>query len=300
MFPIAPAGDEEHFRSLQKETHKMTWGSSITPKNVYAQHHSQWEVFATTFTHQAFLLRQLKSIYDNLAVVLRILAEKQKDCDLPPDMFVRRYDDALPVRSDRSDLNFASVDPFEYFQNEQVDCAHRKVFLELFVSLATDRKGCRRGVTWREIGRSIMENSYEAERASLVEELTSVTSSDALNAVSGGSTAQAAIWRVRRQIVVREHAMQKAMARLKELLEEDKKKPTKRCVEFERPSRARSPIRVTRRERSWERSPDRSPVRERRFDLDDVLPVREKRRPRSPSQSDDESVQIIEEHIEEA
>jgi hypothetical protein len=302
MFPFALPGDEEHFRSLQKEVHKKTWGNSITPKNVYAQHHSQWEVFATTFTHQAFLLCQLKSIYDNLAVVLRILSEKQKERD-PNDFGYRRsYDDSAPLKHDKGELNFASLDPFQYYELDKVDYAHRKVFLELFVSLATDRKSSKKGAIWREIGRAILENSYEDERAKLVEELTSAASAEAMNAVTGPSNAHAAIWRVRRQIVVRENAMQKALARLKELLDEEKKK-AKRSVEFERPSRARSPVRETRRDRnrSWERSVSRSPVRDRRVVdfFDDVVPIRERRRSRSPPSSGDESVEIIEDRGEE-
>lgn len=157
----------------------------------------------------------------------------------------------------------------------QIDCAQRKGFPELFVCLATDKKGSKRGVAWREIGRSILENAYEAKRASLVEELTSAMSAVALSAVQAPSTAHEAIWRVRRQIVVRENAMQKALHRLRVLLEEDKKKVTKRAVEFEGAARVRSPIGVVRREKSWKMSPESSPVRERRLDFDDeVVPIK--------------------------
>jgi hypothetical protein len=305
MFPSALPSDEEHFRSMQKERHKNTWGKSINPKDVYANDHNQWEAFATnqweafatTFPHQAFVLDQLKSIYDNLAVVLRILSEKQTGRDTR-DVLVRRYDEPFPIN-----LSFASLDPFEYFQNDSVDYTHRKVFLELFVSLSTDRKSSGKGVMWREIGRSILENSYDAERASLVEELTSSAFADAINAVTGPSTSPAAIWRVRRHVVMGENALQKALARLRELLDEDKKKRTARSVEFERSCRAKSPDRSIRRdrrrERSWERSLSPSPVRERRVDFDD-LPIREKRRARSPSESDGDSIDIIDERVEEA
>jgi hypothetical protein len=296
MHPFTFAGEEEQFHSLKKEMHKNTWGSSIPPKVVYSQFPYEWKAFATTFPHQAFLLHQLKSLYDNLDVTLRILADKQKEPE-HHDVFLRRYDDP----PERGDFDFAFMDPFAYFQADRVDYAHRKAFIDLFISLATDRKSSRRGITWREFGRSILENSYGAERASLVKELTSAISSEELEAANGPSTESAAIWRIRRQILVHESAMQKALARLRELLEEDKKKVTKRSVDFERPFRARSPARAIRRNRSWERSPDRSSERERIIDLDDLLPIREKRRSRSPSQSDADSVvdiEIIDEHNE--
>jgi hypothetical protein len=298
MFPLALAGDEEHFIALQQQRHKNTWGASITPDNLYAHHHNQWEVFATTFPHQAFLLHQLKSMYDNLAVVLRIFSEKQKE-RAPADFYAPRYNDPFAVaEKEKGGLELASLDPFEYFQNEKVDYTQRNVFLELFVSLATDRKGSRRGAMWREIGRSVLENSYDVERAMLVEELTSKASAEALNAVTGPSTSHAAIWRVRLQIAVRESAMQKALARLKVLLEEDKKKTSKRSGDFEQSSRTRSPVRIIPRERRRERSYDRSPVRGRRVVIDDDdIPIREKRRSRSPSQSDEISIEIIEDGV---
>jgi hypothetical protein len=275
MFPFACAGDEEHFDSLHKEIHKDVWGSSITPSTVYAQHSDQWENFAATFTHQAFLLDQLKSIYDNLAVVLRVFWEMQKESE-QQNMFIGGRDCPPPIRSHESELNHTWLDPFEYFKRDHIDYAHRKIFLELFVNLATDMKTSKKGTMWREIGRSILENSYQAERASLVEELTSATSTDALNSVSGSRTADATIWQVRRRIVVRENAMQKALARLEALLEDDNKKAKKRSVEFERPFR-------------------------RRFHIEDeVMPIREKPRSFSPFRSDEESVEIIEDHVEEA
>ena len=179
-----------------------------------------------------------------------------------------------------------------------MDCAYRKAFLDLFVNLGMDAKGFPRGLMWREIGRSILENSYDAERVKLVQELTSEASAAALNAVTAPSTAQAAIWRVRRQVVVRESAMQEALGRLRALLEEDKKKTTKRSGRIDRSSRARSLVRMAPderfRARSW--ANDRSPIRERRVVTDDdSIPIREKRRSRIPSESGEESsIEILE------
>lgn len=293
MFPFVLEGDEELFHSLQKETHNNRFGPSITPMTVYAQHHSEWDVFASTFPHQAFLLRQLKSVYDNLDVVLRILSEKQKEGE------IRGYEYPPPaIASNNGRLDFTSMDPFEFFLDDQVDYAHRKVLLDLFVDLRTDRRyQLRSTLTWREVGRSILDNSYDAERAGLVAELTSASSAEALNAGTGPSTPQAAIWRVRRSVVVREAAMQKAMARLRELLEEDKKNATKCSTGCEKSRRARSPVRRIRRERSWERSP----VRERRLDYGNrYMPVRARRLSRSRSRSDEESVEIVNDRVEEA
>lgn len=274
MFPFARAGDEEHFDSLHQEIHKEVWGSSIAPNTVYAQHSDQWENFAATFTHQAFLLDELKSIYDNLAVVLRVFSDLQKE-SVQENVFTGGRDCPPPIRFDKNELNHTWLDPFEYFQRDDIDYAHRKIFLELFVNLATDMD-TKKGRMWREIGRSIMEHSYQAERASLVEELTSAASTDVLNSVSGPRTAHPTIWRVRRRIVVRENAMQKALARLEALLEDDDKKAKKRSVGFERPF-------------------------SRRFHIEDeVMPIREKPRSLSPFASDGGSVEIIEDDVEEA
>lgn len=70
--------------------------------------------------------------------------------------------------------------------------------------------------------------------------------------------------------------MKKALARLRELLEDDKKKMTLRCSDDVLSARsAGDAIHI---------------------DFDEkVIPIREKRRYRSPVQSDDESVEIIDE-----
>jgi hypothetical protein len=267
----------------------------MTPEST--NYHRKWESFAASLPHQAFLIHQLKSIHDNLFVVLRLLAEKQQQIDEP-------YFGRIPRHYDP---DFSASDPFEYFENIHIDLNHRRIFLDLFVSLGTERKNSSRAVIWRELGRSILEHAYEAERAALVAELTSTASADALSEVYGPGKANpaAGIWSVRREIVVRENALQKALARLRELLKEgegdaagtskssSKKQTVKRLVEFERrrdPSRER----VVERRRIGARSPERGVIGGPRILDDDFLPVRRRYRSKSPSVSEEESAEIVE------
>lgn len=185
MFPFALPGEEEQFAREQKEAQRHDYTDRC-----------RWEVFASSFPHEAFLLQRLMSIYENMAVVLRILHEKQKE-DEPVPAHNRfscpshpRSVDYLPPLSKLESLERPCWywDPLEYFLNEDVDFACRKVFLELFASLETEMQGSKKWAMWREIGRMILENSYDAERASLVEELTSAASAEAFSTITGPST----------------------------------------------------------------------------------------------------------------
>jgi hypothetical protein len=274
-------------------------------------YHRKWDIFAATFPHQAFLMHQLKAIHDNLLVVLRLLSDKQKNVVEPCFNTLSGH---------HLDLDYSFLHPFEYFQMDQIDLAHRRVFLELFISLATERKHSSRAVMWRELGRSILDHAYEAERAALVAEITSSASADALSAVCrpGMPDLAAGVWSVRREIVVRENALQKSLARLRELLKENesgvgsgsgggsssssKEKTVGRSVEFES-RRAPSRERVVERRRLGERSPERGivpgpPV----FNMNELLPLpeRRRRRPTSPPVSDEDSAEMVEKDIEDA
>jgi hypothetical protein len=309
MFPSPLPSEESHFHAIPFPHHSSAWGGEdtpITPQPVYATYASQWEVFATTYPHQAFLLKQLKSIYDNLAVVLRVFQDKQRQRDPYNDGFVPRYNRygdygsrKGPRKAEKDDLNFSMLDPFEYFQDEKIDYGLREIFLDLSVCLMTDKRGSRCGTTWREIGRLILENAYDAERAKLVEELTSEATVEALSAVPGGSVGYAAIWKVRSQVVVRENATQQGLKRLRELLEEDQKE-AKRAKE--RKARARSRNGQHGRGRRCDRFGETrheqpGPVI---FDNPTPFPVRERRRSRSRSDSsEDSTIEIIEDTGEE-
>ena len=135
-------------------------------------------------------------------------------------------------------------------------------------------------------------------------ELTSSASADALSAGYGPDKADSAagVWSIHRQIVVRENALQKALARLRELLKEDdgdttgssksstsKKKSVKRSVKFE-----------SRRGPSQERSPERGTIPKPHSIqmISDPLPVRTRRRSLSPSVSGEDSAEIIDNEIE--
>lgn len=343
MSPFTLSGEEEQFASFYGALLKNRWGPDSHPTQIYAHSSAQWPVFAATFPHLAFLLYRLKGIYDNLGVELKILFDKQKGMELsspppppPPPMFCGPGPGPVPIpvygavqRTNHGGIvspEFGHMmDPFEFFQSRGVDATYRNVFMELFVCLGDDREGpfnqFRPTALWREMGRSILDSGYEAERAALVEELSSEVTTRALNAVAVSSAMPSAggiaIWEVRRQVVVREVAMRRAMARLRVLLEEEEwervgesqwQRQRERDVvgvRTRRP-RARSPEVVYRRDRfgdrAWSRSP--SPVRglgRRRHVVveeeaeEEPLPIRERRRQRSPvEESDgDDSVEII-------
>jgi hypothetical protein len=109
-------------------------------------------------------------------------------------------------------------DPFTYFQDNELDQWHRRIYLEIVSALKNYRGDNLSANLYREGARSMLQIACEHQRKELVDELASQETYDTLSAIQVGASTN--IYTVRSAIMVKEELFAADLARIREALAE--------------------------------------------------------------------------------
>jgi len=105
-------GEEEYARRTYDKHFEELYSNDVNPESLYKAQVSTFARFAKIYPRPAFLLEQLRLIYENL--------------DISLDMFKLNYGIACPENSwSQHTVRFKSLDAFGYFSSEGVDYEHQ-------------------------------------------------------------------------------------------------------------------------------------------------------------------------------
>ena len=207
-FRVLP-GDEHVFHRRYRDKFTSWYGEGIDAKQIYICCGSNFVKFHAVFPEQAWLVERLSRIYKNLDVSLDVfqasfVEEGGRDTEkVPTVQLSKKYKDN---------------DPFTYFQDNELDQWHRRIYTELISALKNYKGDNLTASLYREQARSVLQIASEHQRKELVDELTSQETYDILSAIQVGASTN--IYTVRSAIVVKEELFAADLVRIREGLAE--------------------------------------------------------------------------------
>lgn len=196
-------GEEEYARRTYDQRFEELYSKDVNPESLYKAQISTFARFAKIYPRAAFLLEQLRLIYENLDVSL--------------DMFKLNYTTASPGNSlSQQAVRFKGLDPFAYFGSEGVDYEHRSCLLHLRSALDKWNEGTF-GPIFRETARDILHHARTPDRKAIVEELLS--EEIALDLERVPISKEGGIWVVRRELALKEDMLTHSLQRIKTSLD---------------------------------------------------------------------------------
>lgn len=202
-------GDEVIFHRRYTDKFNSWYGEGIDAKQIYICCGSNFVKFHAVFPEQAWLVERICRIYKNIDVNLDIfqanfVEEGGRDTDkVPTVQLSKKYKDN---------------DPFTYFQDNELEQWHRRIYMELISALKTFKGDNLTASLYREQARSVLQVACETQRKELVDELTSQETFDTLSAVHVGASTN--IYTVRSAIMVKEDLLAADLVRIREALVE--------------------------------------------------------------------------------
>jgi hypothetical protein len=196
-------GEEEHARRTYSKHFEELYSNDVNPESLYKAQVSTFARFAKIHPRVAFLLEQLRLIYENLDTTL--------------DMFKLNYGIASPENSwSQQTVRFKGLDPFGYFGSDGVDYEHRSCLLHLRSALDKWNDGAF-GPIFRELARDILHQARTPDRTSIMEELLSEETALELDRVP--ISKDAGIWITRRDLAFKENMLAHSLQRIKQSLD---------------------------------------------------------------------------------
>jgi hypothetical protein len=200
-------GEEEYARRTYDKHFEELYSNDVNPESIYKAQVNNFARFAKIHPRIAFLLEQLRLIYENL--------------DTSLDMFKLNYGIASPESSlSQKTVHFKGLDPFGYFNSEGVDYEHRSCLLHLRSALDKWNEGTF-GPIFRETARDILHDARTPDRKAIMEELLSEDTALDLDRVLVSK--DAGIWVVRRDLAVKEDMLTHSLQRIKHSLDHHEK-----------------------------------------------------------------------------
>jgi hypothetical protein len=196
-------GEEEYARRTYNKHFEELYSNDVNPESLYKAQVSTFARFAKIHPRIAFLLEQLRLIYENL--------------DTSLDMFKLNYGIASPENSwSQQTVRFKGLDPFGYFGSEGVDYEHRSCLLHLRSALDKWNDGAF-GPIFRELAQDILHQARTPDRKSIMEELLSEETALELDRVPVSK--DAGIWITRRDLALKEDMLAHSLQRIKNSLD---------------------------------------------------------------------------------
>jgi hypothetical protein len=196
-------GEEEYARRSYNKHFEELYSNDVNPESLYKAQVGTFARFAKIHPRIAFLLEQLRLIYENL--------------DTSLDMFKLNYGIASPESSwSQQTVRFKGLDPFGYFGSEGVDYEHRSCLLHLRSALDKWSDGAF-GPIFRELAQDILHQARTPDRKSIMEELLSEETALELDRVP--ISKDAGIWITRRDLAFKEDMLAHSLQRIKNLLD---------------------------------------------------------------------------------
>lgn len=196
-------GDKEIFHRRYTDKFNSWYGEGIDAKQIYMNCGNNFVKFHAVFPDQAWLVERICRIYKHIDVSLDAFKAKlvEEDKELELDVVLS--------------TKYKDNDPFTYFQDNDLDILHRKLYGILVSTLKTYNKGWT-GSTFRELARSLLQSACEPQRKELVDELTSQETFDTLSTIHVGASTN--IYTVRSVIMLQEDMSALNLARIREAL----------------------------------------------------------------------------------
>lgn len=241
-------GEEEYARRTYDQHFEELYSNDVNPESLYRAQINTFTRFAKIHPRVAFLLEQLRLIYENLDVSL--------------DMFKLNYTTASPENSlSQQAVRFKGLDPFGYFGSEAVDYEHRSCLVHLRSALDKWNEGAF-GPIFREMARDILHHARTPDRKAIVEELLSEETALDLERVP--ISKDGGIWVVRRELALKEDMLTHSLQRIKHSLDHHEKSNEAWVQYGQEPPRpvARFAASPTRKHRDY--SPERNHHRARK------------------------------------
>ena len=196
-------GEEEYARRTYDKHFEELYSNDVNPESLYKAQVSTFARFAKIYPRPAFLLEQLRLIYENL--------------DISLDMFKLNYGITCPENSwSQHTVRFKSLDAFGYFSSEGVDYEHRSCLLHLRSALDNWNDGAF-GSIFRELARNILQQARTPDRKSIMEELLSEETALELDRVPVSK--DAGIWVIRRDLALKEDMLAHSLQRIRRSLD---------------------------------------------------------------------------------
>ena len=205
-------GDQEVFHRRYTDKFHSWYGEGIDAKQIYICCGSNFVKFHAVFPEQAWLVERLCRIYKNIDLNLDVfqasfVEEGGRDTDkVPTVQLSKKYKDN---------------DPFSYFQDNELDQWHRRIYTELISALKNYKGDNLTANLYRERARSVLQVACEHQRKELVDELTSQETYDILSAIHVGASTN--IYTVRSAIMVKEELFAADLVRIREALVESER-----------------------------------------------------------------------------
>jgi hypothetical protein len=202
-------GDKEVFHRRYIDKFNGWYGEGIDAKQIYICCGSNFVKFHAVFPEQAWLLERLCRIYKHIDVTL----------DVFQSCFVEDGGrDSDKVKIVQLSKKYKDHDPFTYFQDNELDQWHRRIYLELVSAMRNYTGDNLNARLYQEQARSVLQVACEHQRKELVDELTSQETYNTLSAVHVGASTN--IYTVRSAVMVKEELLAADLARIRNSLAE--------------------------------------------------------------------------------
>lgn len=196
-------GEEDYARRTLDKHFEELYSNNVDAESIYKAQPNKFARFAKIHPRVAFLLDQLRLIYESLDTCL--------------DMFKLNYGIASPENAlSQHSVRFKGLDPFSYFNSEGVDYEHRSCLLHLRSALYQWNEGIF-GPIFRETARDILHHARTPDRSVIMDELLSEETALELDRVA--ISKEKGIWVVRRDLASKEEMFSHSIQRIKDSLD---------------------------------------------------------------------------------
>lgn len=196
-------GEENYTRRTFDKHFEEIYSNDVNAESLYKAQANTFARFAKIHPRVAFLLDQLRLIYENL--------------DTSLDVFKLNYGIASPENAlSQHTVRFKGLDPFGYFTSEGIDYEHRSCLLHLRSALDQWNEGIF-GPIFCETARDILHHARTPDRSVIMEELLSEDTALELDRVP--ISKDRGIWVVRRDLASKEDMLSHSLQRIKNSLE---------------------------------------------------------------------------------
>lgn len=202
-------GDKEIFHRRYTDKFNSWYGEGIDAKQIYICCGSNFVKFHAVFPEQAWLVERLCRIYKHIDISLDVFqAAFVEDGGRDPDK----------VATVQLSKKYKDSDPFTYFQDNELDQWHRRIYVELITALKLYKGDGLNANFYREKARSVLQVACEQQRKELVDELISQETYDTLSAIHVSASTN--IYTVRSAIMMKEELFAADMVRIRDALAE--------------------------------------------------------------------------------
>jgi hypothetical protein len=202
-------GDEEVFHRRYTDKFNSWYGEGIDAKQIYICCGSNFVKFHAVFPEQAWLVERICRVYKNIDINLDIFQASFGE---------ERNLDAEKLKTGQLSKKYKDNDPFTYFQDNELEQSHRRIYVELISTLKNFKGDNLTASLYREQAHSVLQVACEHQRKELVDELTSQETYDTLSAIHVGASTN--IYTARSAIVVKEELFAADLVRIREALAE--------------------------------------------------------------------------------